>query len=663
MANERILIVEDDAIIALDIQNSLEILGYSAIGVVPSGEEAVQKTADKRPDLVLMDIRLEGRMSGIEAAGRIRTQFDIPIVYLTANADSAALQSAKATEPYGYILKPFEHRELYTVIEMAIHKHRLETKLRQSEQWLATTLKSIGDAVIAADTSGRVTFMNPVAEALTGWMQAEVLGQDLAAIFNAVDEEIRAPAEQLRMFALNKEILPCSIDHTLLVTRHGKEIYLSGSVAPIRDAHGNVAGVVVVFRDITDYKQAEEKIKALNIDLKRRARELVALNKAGQAITYILDRNRVLKVVIDEVRELLDAEGASVLLYDPTRDDLTFAAMSGPGTEKIVGLQMPVTAGIAGWVIRQKQPKLLGEAHRDPNFYNGIDAQTGLTTHSLIAVPLMYQDTVCGVIEAINKSGGEFTERDLEMLETLAGSAATAIENARLFKEAQNTAERLQALSRRLVEVQEIERRHIARELHDEIGQLLTGLKLTLEMCADLPAKASRESLSEAQALVKELMDQVHDLSLDLRPAMLDDLGLLPALLWQFERYNAQTHIRVTCQHGDLDQRFSSEVETTVYRIVQEALTNVARYAQVDEVTVLLWADEDAIHVQVEDRGVGFDPKAVMAEARSSGLMGMYERAVLLGGQLTIESRPGAGTRLKADLPLAVEPAHRRLKT
>ncbi len=171
-------------------------------------------------------------------------------------------------------------------------------------------------------------------------------------------------------------------------------------------------------------------------------------------------------------------------------------------------------------------------------------------------------------------------------------------------------------------------------------------------MSTRLPADEVTASLGEAQALVNELMALVRDLSLDLRPAMLDDLGLLPTLLWHFERYTAQTSVCVTFKHSGLEGRFAPEVETAAYRIVQEALTNVARHAGVSEVTVRLWADQDTLGVQIEDQGTGFDPEAALAASATTGLAGMRERAVLLGGQLTVESAPGAGTHVTAELPL-----------
>jgi signal transduction histidine kinase len=147
-------------------------------------------------------------------------------------------------------------------------------------------------------------------------------------------------------------------------------------------------------------------------------------------------------------------------------------------------------------------------------------------------------------------------------------------------------------------------------------------------------------------------MGRVRDLSLDLRPSMLDDLGLVPALLWHFERYTAQTGVRVDFSHTGLEERFPPEVETAAYRIVQEVLTNVARHAGVPEVTLRLWSEGSMVAVEMQDRGVGFDPEAALAAGTTSGLAGMHERATLLGGHLTVNSTPGEGTLVAAELPL-----------
>jgi PAS domain S-box-containing protein len=210
----------------------------------------------------------------------------------------------------------------------------------------------------------------------------------------------------------------------------------------------------------------------------------------------------------------------------------------------------------------------------------------------------------------------------------------------------------LRTLSRRLMEVQEDERRHLARELHDEIGQLLTSVRLLLKLNGDSPEGALNARFEQARAIVDDLLGRVRALSFDLRPADLDELGLLPALLALFERYTAQTGVLVKFKHQGVEGRFSSQLETGAYRIVQEALTNAARHAGVTTVNVRVWTDPEKLNLQIEDRGSGFEPEVVLKAPQSSGLAGMRERTVLLGGRLTIESFPGSGTTIIAELPL-----------
>lgn len=215
-------------------------------------------------------------------------------------------------------------------------------------------------------------------------------------------------------------------------------------------------------------------------------------------------------------------------------------------------------------------------------------------------------------------------------------------------------------LSHRLVQVQESERREIARELHDEVGQVLTGLKLLLEMATRNPGTKAEEGLAQAQNLLNELMARVRDLSLNLRPTMLDDLGLVHALVWLLDRYRAQTGIAVNLTQAGLEgRRFSPEIETAAYRIVQEALTNVARHSGATQADVHVWSSEDVLSVQVEDHGRGFDSDAVLPRLSAGGLAGMRERAQLLGGRLTTDSVAGQGTSVSANFPLnfAEEPA------
>jgi PAS domain S-box-containing protein len=221
-------------------------------------------------------------------------------------------------------------------------------------------------------------------------------------------------------------------------------------------------------------------------------------------------------------------------------------------------------------------------------------------------------------------------------------------------------ASQLQALSSRLTEARETERRFIARELHDEIGQQLTGLKLSLDMMQSSLSEITGKQIHGLQVLAGDLMERVRNLSLDLRPSMLDDLGLLPALAWHFNRYHEQTGIRVAFSHACMEERFEGGIETAVYRVVQEALTNAARHAGVAGVAVSLSANDNAVHLVVSDEGKGFDPAEVLVRRQSVGLFGMRERVEAAGGDLAVRSAPGAGTTLTASIPLSPANCKRR---
>jgi signal transduction histidine kinase len=211
----------------------------------------------------------------------------------------------------------------------------------------------------------------------------------------------------------------------------------------------------------------------------------------------------------------------------------------------------------------------------------------------------------------------------------------------------------LRALSRRLLDVQEAERRHLSRELHDEIGQQLTCLRLLLKPLASRAPDALRPAWDETFALLDGLLARVREVLSALRPPLLDELGLLPALHALVDGFRVRTGVLVDFRHGGLARRFAPEVETAAYRIVQEGLTNVARHAGAGAAVVSVRAGSDVLEVQVEDRGGGFDPCAVLAAARGNGLGGMAERCRLLGGHLAVDAAPGKGTHLTARLPLA----------
>ncbi len=250
MPKIRVLVVEDESLVAKDIHNMLRGQGYEVVGVLSTGEEAVRAVSQSEPDLVLMDIVLKGEIDGIAAARTIWERHGVPVIYLTAYADETTLARAKVTEPFGYILKPFDERELQTTIEMAFFKAKMDKTLREREAWLATVLGSIGDGVIAADAGGRITFMNPLAERMTGRGQAEVLGLPLAQLLS-----VRPEAESVGGDSTLRT------EEGVLAGPDGKSLPIEQTISPIRDGRGSAAGHVLIFRDITARKRAEEELK------------------------------------------------------------------------------------------------------------------------------------------------------------------------------------------------------------------------------------------------------------------------------------------------------------------------------------------------------------------------------------------------------------------
>ena len=282
-----VLVVEDEAIVSMDLRNALEAMGHSVPPAIRSGEEAIAAASRLHPDLVLMDIRLSGEMDGIDAAALIREQFDVPVVYLTAYADEATLERAKLTEPFGYMLKPMDPRMLQFVVEVTIYKHQIERRLRESERWLFTVLRSTSDAIATTDLDGNVNLMNPAAEAMLGSARGQAQGKKLAELFIIAGQ----PASVHPVWrALDENAVVPITQDACLVVGEGNVIPISGSAAPIRDDQDKVTGVVLTFRDASESKRAEAAIKEARDNLEQivqeRTSELKLANEAlGKEIT------------------------------------------------------------------------------------------------------------------------------------------------------------------------------------------------------------------------------------------------------------------------------------------------------------------------------------------------------------------------------------------
>jgi signal transduction histidine kinase len=370
------------------------------------------------------------------------------------------------------------------------------------------------------------------------------------------------------------------------------------------------------------------------------SKQLESLNEVGNALATETDLDRLLDLVARRLRELLDARLVTVLL--PSGDDeLRFAAVAGDRAE-LAGATITRSTSKSGRVLERRQSERADSVLDDPDVDHEamrlLGARTGLW------VPLLVRGRAIGVLAAHDKLNADarFTDTDLRLAETFATRAALAVD----------LSERIaQDSLRRVVEAQELERRRLARELHDETGQALTSILLGLKSLEERTADpVSRTATQELRELVVSTLQDVRRLAVELRPSALDDFGLVAALERLATSFAEQTGISVDFQTALADERLPGEVETALYRIVQESLTNVVKHARARRVSILLARKNGAVKAVVEDDGQGFDPAEQTGDG--SGLVGMRERLALLGGRLEVESARDSGTTVAAEVPV-----------
>jgi len=487
------------------------------------------------------------------------------------------------------------------------HVEKLGTKLLQSEERWTATLGSIGEAVIATDSEGRITFLNPIAAALTGWDQEEALNQPIGNVLRLINEKSGMTADNEVLRVLKEKQILAVANHVDLVTRDGREISVEHSAAPILAGKGRVIGVVLVFRDVSERRQ--EQIETA---------EQAALLELTQDSVFVIDM---------EGRVLFWSRGAEAMM------GYTKGQAAGKIAHELLCTDFPQP-------FSEIKAELMRVGHWEGDLIKTAKDGRRVVVAGRWALQWGKRDQAPRVL-VINS---DITERKR-------GEESLVLQR-----------EQMRALAERLQWVREEDRKQVARDLHDQIGQILTAIKMDMTwMSRHLP-----ESEGEVLARLKESIQMINDgvkavrtICSGLRPGVLDDLGLAAAIEWQASEFTSRNGVQCQVTVPPVDLHLDGDRATATFRIFQECLTNVIRHAQAKSVRVALYQEEKSILLVVEDDGIGFCESGFSNSLGSLGLLGMKERAQFCGGDVRISSSPGNGTTVTVRVPVDIPRAER----
>jgi PAS domain S-box-containing protein len=484
---------------------------------------------------------------------------------------------------------------------------KLGTKLLQSEERWTATLGSIGEAVIATDSEARVTFLNPVAAALTGWLAEEALGQPIGEVLQLINEKSGMSTDNEVARVLKEKQVLTVANHVGLVTRDGREISVEHSAAPILAGKGKVIGVVLVFRDVAARRQ-----------------EQVATAEQASLIELTQDS----ALVIDMQGKILFwSRGAEAML------GYSKAQAVGKVSHELLRTEFP-----------QPLPEIRAELLRSGHWEGDLVKTARDGRRIVMASRWALQWGKRGQAPRVLVINSDITERKQ-------GEELLVLQS-----------EQLRALAERLQWVREEDRKQVARDLHDQIGQILTAIKMDMMwMTRHLPESESDvlARLKESIQLINDGVKAVRAICSGLRPGVLDDLGLAAAIEWQASEFASRNGVQCKVTVPPVDLHLDGDRATATFRIFQECLTNVIRHAQAKSVRVDLYQEEESILLIVEDDGIGFSESGFSNAFGSLGLLGMKERAQFCGGDVQISSSPGNGTTVTVRVPVDIPRAER----
>jgi PAS domain S-box-containing protein len=519
--------------------------------------------------------------------------------------------------------------------------------------YLSAVIDSLADEMIVIDRDFHIIQVNEAILSRYGKCKREVIGKNCYDIAHGRYGFCYPPYKECPLKLVWKTGKPSRATHCHVYHVNGKkrERFLDIIASPIKDSQGNVIAVTELMRDVTEAKETESRsIQAY--------KNLAALNAIATAVNQTLDLDTVLYSAIEKTLEIMKRNTGGILLLDEERKKLCYRVYNGLSNEYAQSVCFRLGEGIVGKVAQTGEAVMVDDVSADPHVaHPNLIATEKL--RAFAAIPLQVRNKILGVLTIASHDVRKFSAEDIQLLESIASHIAIAVENAKLHKEAQLKDESRGELLGEILSIQEEERRRIARELHDETSQSLASLAASLEALAGmLPAGAeeARTRLRKVEQVALDVLDEIHRIIYELRPTLLDDLGLVAAARWLLNNNLGSAGVRVNFKTIGRVKRLSPKMETILFRVIQETVSNIARHARAAKVDLVIRFKKDSVTVDIRDDGEGFYVEEAISSRdrpRGLGLLGMKERVELVHGSLNIWSQPGCGTEVEIEIPLS----------
>jgi len=652
MSTTRILYVDDYPLDRALVRDALvmEESGFELVEA-DSRQEFERLITYEDFDLVLSDFNILG-FTGLQVLETVQKKSpDIPVIIVTGTGSEEIAAEAIKRGAADYVIKSPQHiRRLPHTINSALEaqllraeRQKAQEALRESEERYRLLFDHADVLISIYDHAGTCLLMNRIVAGLFGGKPDDFIGKPYGDLH---------PEEAPEYIRRIQEV----IDHKKsknyedeVKFKHGKR-WLLTNVQPLLDAQGKVYAAQIISQDITERKKAEQQEKEL-LELAQ------ALRDTAMALCSTLEFEQVLDRILDNIWSVVSADAANLMLVE---NEMVVIARhrgyKGRDNQILNNSEINITdRPNLNRMFATGKPILINDTQKSSKWKN---IEGGEWIRSYASTPIVVEnDQVIGFINLDHSTPDFFEQKHIERLAAFAEHVAIALKNAQAQKDLKQRGDELKNLTNRLNEVEETERRRLARELHDQVGQSLALLNFNLNIIKGHAVDSENEKvdnqLADAISMVNEISQGIRDVMDDLRPSVLDDYGLVAALFWFADRYSERTGIKISVEGEEFAIRLSPQKENAVFRIAQEALINVARHAKANHVKISLEETKKAVVLEINDDGSGFEVAESVSpeERRGWGLVNMRERAESVGGIFKLITKPGRGSLIKVKIP------------